>query len=70
MKLFEPGEKGHLIELAAWLRQVVEVAPWTRRKAAPPRGGQIGAPTTTRKGECHVNRCTDAALEAIFGGSG
>jgi len=54
----------------AWLRQVVEVAPWTRRKAAPSPGGQIGAPTTTRKDECHVNRCTDAALEAIFGGSG
>jgi hypothetical protein len=70
MDLFDPGEKGHPIELATWLRQVVEVAPWTRRTAAAPPGGQIDAPTTTRKDECHVNRCTDAALEAIFGGSG
>jgi hypothetical protein len=29
-KLFEPNEKGHPIELAAWLKQLVELAPWGR----------------------------------------
>jgi len=30
MDLFEPDEKGHPVELAEWLRQVVHIAPWTR----------------------------------------
>ena len=29
-RLFEPGEKGHPIELAHWLQDVVRIAPWTR----------------------------------------
>ena len=28
MSLFEPGEKGHPVELAEWLQEVVSVAPW------------------------------------------
>lgn len=31
MDLFEPHEKGHPVELAQWLRDVVRIAPWTRR---------------------------------------
>lgn len=34
MKLFEPDEKGHPVEVADWLRQVVHVAPWTRHGSA------------------------------------
>jgi hypothetical protein len=33
--LFEPGEKGHPIELASWLQQVVRVAPWNRNNPQP-----------------------------------
>jgi hypothetical protein len=32
MNLFEPHEKGHPVELAQWLREVVYVAPWTRKR--------------------------------------
>lgn len=49
MELFEPGEKGHPTELAAWLQQVVQIAPWERRSAAssmkphPPQGKPNGS---------------------------
>jgi hypothetical protein len=31
MDLFEPHEKGHPMELAHWLQDVVRIAPWTRK---------------------------------------
>ena len=31
MDLFEPHEKGHPVELARWLQEVVHVAPWNRK---------------------------------------
>ncbi|MGA2069068.1 MAG: transglutaminase family protein [Thermoguttaceae bacterium] len=31
-RLFEPGEKGHPIDLAGWLQEVVRVAPWNEGK--------------------------------------
>jgi hypothetical protein len=31
MGLFEPHEKGHPVELARWLQEVVRVAPWGRK---------------------------------------
>ena len=48
MKLFEPGEKGHPTELAEWLQEVVQVAPWKQRalakaKQEEPNGRQVDA---------------------------
>jgi hypothetical protein len=60
--LFEPGEKGHPIELASWLRQVVSLAPWARKS-------QQSLPITSQesKEKKHV-RHVDAVFQQIFVG--
>jgi hypothetical protein len=34
IKLFDPDEKGHPVEVANWLQQVVRTAPWKRLGSA------------------------------------
>jgi hypothetical protein len=36
MNLFEPEEKGHPVELAAWLQRVADDEPWKRQNKRPP----------------------------------
>lgn len=36
MKLFEPHEKGHPVELSRWLQDVVRIAPWRRNTSGTP----------------------------------
>jgi hypothetical protein len=36
MNLFEPDERGHPAELAVWLREVADAAPWTRQGFGDP----------------------------------
>jgi len=62
MELFEPGEKGHPIELAHWLQEVVQVAPWLRKQPQ-----QIIVPKPQEKR--NDSRSVDAVLQAIYGGS-
>ena len=30
MHMFEPGERGHPVELSTWLQEVVRMQPWLR----------------------------------------
>jgi hypothetical protein len=36
MKLFEPGESGHPVEFAQWVREVVQIAPHTQTRTQTP----------------------------------
>lgn len=60
MDLFEPEEKGHPIELAIWLKQLVRLAPWRRKQAAQ----QVREPQEKKNGQS-----VDAALQEILAGS-
>ena len=44
MRLFEPGEKGHPIDLAGWLQEVVHAAPWNEGKPAGSPTGKTQEP--------------------------
>jgi hypothetical protein len=59
MDLFEPGEKGHPIELAQWLQEVVQVAPWNRK---PVKQAQKAQEKTNGR---HI----DAIFEQVFVGA-
>ncbi|MGH7926306.1 MAG: transglutaminase family protein [Candidatus Binatia bacterium] len=41
MDLFEPHEKGHPVELASWLQEVVRMAPWKRKQNSSPKDQEI-----------------------------
>lgn len=58
MDLFEPHEKGHPVDLAQWLRQVVHIAPWNRKPIQK----------TQQPKETYNGSCVDAVLQQIVGG--
>lgn len=59
MRLFEPHEKGHPVELARWLQDVVRVAPWLRN---------LIPKTQKPKEQCHGRTVDSVVHEIIFGG--
>jgi hypothetical protein len=72
MDLFEPGERGHPIELAAWLREVVQKAPWlnaNRGVRATPQPFMISTrPSGTTPPKPQENRnvhVVDAVIQAM-----
>lgn len=66
MDLFEEGEKGHPVELAAWLREVVLRAPWESRGSyRPPLKKRI--PTTKKQENGHVRSVETLARNVFVG---
>ena len=64
---FEPGEKGHPIELASWLQEVIRVAQWTNSKYQTTFKLQIPTtpPISERKEKRNVRR-VDAIFQEII----
>ena len=62
MELFEPNEKGHPTELASWLRQVVQVAPWRRKES----GQGVAQPQETIKSEPREKHDDSRYVDAVF----
>jgi hypothetical protein len=59
MELFEPHEKGHPVELARWLQEVVQVAPWKQKNVKQSHSAQE---------KCNGSH-VDALFEQVFVGA-
>lgn len=60
IELFEPGEKGHPIEVCASMRLLVELAPWERRQSA--------TCTSAHQSENLNGSCIDAVFAQVHPG--
>ena len=62
IELFEPGEKGHPIEVSEWLRLLVELAPWKRK--------QLTVQTTPQQREILNGSYIDVVFAQLQSGNG